>query len=233
MKHMLVALAIAVAFLSFPDAGQAATIFFANLTNSQENPPVVPTLDGVVTPRPASFGTASFLLNDAMTELTLSVTVFNLDFGRIPTQGTPVVNPPNLNPSPQTPDILNDDLLVAHIHRGLPGMNGPVIFGFIGSPFNDNSPNDVVVTPFATGVGGTVTGRWNVGEGNGTTLAAELPNLLAGNTYINFHTIQFGGGEIRGQITPIPEPASMSLFLLGGGCALGRCVRRRRTVKKQ
>ena len=50
MKHMLVALAIAVAVLSFPDAGQAATIFFASLTNSQENPPVVLTLDGVFIP---------------------------------------------------------------------------------------------------------------------------------------------------------------------------------------
>jgi hypothetical protein len=162
-----------------------------------------------------------------MTELIFSVSVFNLDFGRIPSQGTPVTNPPNPNPNPQTPNILNDDLLVAHIHRGPVGTNGPVIFGFIGSPFNDNNPNDVVVTPFASGVGGTVTGRWNVGEGNGTTLAAEIPNLLAGLTYINFHTVQFGGGEVRGQITAVPEPATLSLVLLGSGLALRARLRRR------
>jgi hypothetical protein len=138
-----------------------------------------------------------------------------------------VTNPPNPNPNPQTPNILNDDLLVAHIHRGPVGTNGPVIFGFIGSPFNDNNPNDVVVTPFASGVGGTVTGRWNVGEGNGTTLAAEIPNLLAGLTYINFHTVQFGGGEVRGQITAVPEPATLSLVLLGSGLALRARLRRR------
>lgn len=227
MKQIIVAFAAATAFLSSPGASRASTILFANLTTSQENPPTVPTLDGSATPRPTSFGSASFVLNDAMTELIFSVSVFNLDFGRIPSQGTPVTNPPNPNPNPQTPNILNDDLLVAHIHRGPVGTNGPVIFGFIGSPFNDNNPNDVVVTPFASGVGGTVTGRWNVGEGNGTTLAAEIPNLLAGLTYINFHTVQFGGGEVRGQITAVPEPATLSLVLLGSGLALRARLRRR------
>ena len=103
MKHMLVALAIAVAVLSFPDAGQAATIFFASLTNSQENPPVVPTLDGVVTPRPASFGSASFLLNDAMTELTLSVTVFNSISGGFPHKERPWSTRPTSIPARKPP----------------------------------------------------------------------------------------------------------------------------------
>jgi hypothetical protein len=55
-----------------------------------------------------------------------------------------------------------------------------------------------VQTPFSTGVGGTFIGKWDAPEGNGTTLAAQLTNLRTGHAYLNFHTTQFTGGEIRG-----------------------------------
>src|SRR4030095_13777490 len=73
-----------------------------------------------------------------------------------------------------------------------------VVWGFIGTPFNDNNPNDAVVTPFPSGVGGSFSGKWDAPEGNGTTLAAQLDNLRNGRAYINFHTRQFCGGETRG-----------------------------------
>ncbi len=44
----------------------------------------------------------------------------------------------------QTADT-NDNLTAAHIHAGAavtPATNGPVVWGFFGSPFNDNNPND-------------------------------------------------------------------------------------------
>jgi hypothetical protein len=112
----------------------------------------------------------------------------------------------------------NDNLVAAHIHAGpgvTPTTNGGVVWGFFGLPFNDNNPNDVVNTPFSSGVGGTISGKWDAPEGNGTTLALQLDNILNGRAYINFHTAQFGGGEIRGAITQAPEPSALLLLVTG------------------
>lgn len=188
--------------------------FDSNAHNfSGEPPPTNPTTS-TGGPRPTPFGTATFTLNDTMTALTFSATIFNLDFT-----------------GSQTPDT-NDNLIAAHIHAGPavpPTTNGPVVWGFFGMPFNDtNSPtpgNDC--TPFATGVGGTCTGTWDGTEGNGVgvTLSAELPFILNGQSYINFHTVQNGGGEIRGNIQVVPEPTTMALFGLGAIALAG--LRRR------
>lgn len=192
------------AILAGTDA-YADTLFVANLTNSQEVPPTTPTTS-TGSPRPASFGTASFVLNTAHTAMTFSATIFNIDVT-----------------GSQTADA-NDNLVAAHIHAGpsvAPGVNGPVVWGFFGTPFNDNNPNDVAMTPFATGVGGTISGKWDAPEGNNTTLAAQLPNILAGRSYINFHTVQFGGGEIRGAINAVPEPSVLVLFSTGAAGLFG------------
>jgi uncharacterized protein (TIGR03118 family) len=157
-------------------------LFVVSLTDSQEVPPTVPTTTTGAA-RPASFGTARFQFNDAQTAMTFNATINNIDVT-----------------GSQTADT-NDNLLNAHIHAGAsvaPGVNGPVVWGFFGNPFNDNNPNDQRVTPFTSGVGGTFSGKWDAPEGNGTTLAAQLDNLRNGRAYINFHTTQFTGGEIRG-----------------------------------
>lgn len=157
-------------------------LFTVSLTNSQEVPPTTPTLSGGGA-RPASSGTAKFQFNSGQTAMTFTATINNIDV-----TGT------------QTADA-NDNLLNAHIHAGpsvAPGVNGPVVWGFFGAPFNDNNPNDASNTPFSGGVGGIFSGKWDAPEGNGTTLAAQLTNLREGRAYINFHTTQFAGGEIRG-----------------------------------
>jgi uncharacterized protein (TIGR03118 family) len=157
-------------------------LFVVSLTNNQEVPPTNPTTS-IGGARPASFGTARFQFNSAQTAMSFTATINNIDVT-----------------GSQTADT-NDNLVAAHIHAGpsvAPGVNGPVVWGFFGSPFNNNNPNDQVNTPFSSGVGGTFSGTWDAPEGNGTTLAAQLSNLREGRAYINFHTTQFGGGEIRG-----------------------------------
>jgi len=184
--------------LAFAPTSHAATIFFANLLTTNE-PAIVGPTTSTGDPRPIPFGTATFSLNDAMDALSFTATIFNIDVT-----------------GSQTPDI-NDNLTAAHIHATADptAASAGVVWGFFGSPFNNTSPSDQVNTPFTTGVGGTFSGTWNAPEGNNTTLAVQLPNILAGRAYINFHTMQNGGGEIRGQITAVPEP--MTLLLIGTG----------------
>ena len=153
-------------------------VFVARLEGTQENPPNASTARGY----------AAFFLNQEQTALRFIVTVAGLDF-----TGSQTADP-------------SDDLLAAHIHAPAPrGTNAGVRFGFFGTPFNDTNPNDVVVTPFPNGVGGTVFSKWDTPEGNNTTLTAQLPNILAGRSYINFHTRRLPGGEIRGQIEENPQ----------------------------
>jgi hypothetical protein len=127
--------------------------------------------------------------------------------------------------TPQTPDT-NDNLGAAHIHAaatmGQPGTNAGVVWGFFGSPDHNTAPDDLVITPFSAAnpgpngetVGGRFTATWNLTEGVGG-LTGQLDNILAGRSYINFHTAQFTGGEIRGQIQQVPEPSTMTLFAVG------------------
>ena len=206
-----ITLIFTVAVLAWSTSAQASIILTANLTHDQEPAPggTTPPTTSTGAPRPLSFGHATFVLNDAQTQMTMEVTIYNIDV-----TGT------------QTADTF-DNLAAAHIHVGAPpGTNAPVRWGFFGAPDNDINPDNLVVIPFAAGVGGSFFSVWNQPEGNaGTTLTSNLPAILAGLSYINFHTVQFPGGEIRGQIT-VPEPATLTLLGLAGLAA----VRRRRTA---
>ena len=70
---------------------------------------------------------------------------------------------------------------------------------------------------FITASGGTVA----------AAQAAFIAGLLNGQAYINIHTQQFPGGEIRGQLQAVPEPATL-LLLTSGMLGVAGAVRKRR-----
>ncbi|HWW61015.1 MAG TPA: CHRD domain-containing protein, partial [Thermoanaerobaculia bacterium] len=79
---------------------------------------------------------------------------------------------------------------IMHIHRGAPGVNGPILFD-LGDPA---SP----VTATWTGMS-----------------PADVSDLVAGNLYINIHTAGRPAGEIRGQI--LPRTVDTVAFTADGG----------------
>ncbi len=81
---------------------------------------------------------------------------------------------------------LTNDLTLSHIHAAPAGLNGPVIVDI-----GDMSVYDVVGDFY----------RYQVEDV--PFPPEELVNLLADNTYLNFHTSVFEAGEVRGQLVPM------------------------------
>lgn len=100
---------------------------------------------------------------------------------------------------------LAGDFTVAHIH-------GPIAVQF---PSPNTGAGIVVGLPHTAGSGAR-TGRFT---GSSVLSATDEGRLLDNLLYINIHSAFAGGGEIRGQLVPVPEPSS-GLLLLLSGCLL-------------
>lgn len=108
-----------------------------------------------------------------------------------------------------------------HIHRGAPGDNGPILSD-LGGLANRTDFGTLGFTYVGTGL------PVNVLD------ATTQSELLRGNTYINVHTSEFSGGEIRGQLiraSAVPEPNAMLALGLGAVGLTGYQIRRRRTTR--
>jgi hypothetical protein len=90
-----------------------------------------------------------------------------------------------------------ENLSMAHIHLGPAGVNGPVVVWL----YPDAPPPQPIEGRFSGVLAtGTITADDLVGPLAGMTLDDLLAEMAAGNTYVNVHTAQYPGGEIRGQI---------------------------------
>jgi hypothetical protein len=102
------------------------------------------------------------------------------------------------------------DVTGFHIHAGAPGVDGPIIV-------------DLLSFGSFVSFGSSI-----------AYIASNIPfafeaDLLAGNTYLNLHTVAFQDGEIRGQLRPVPEPSSAALFGIGA-LIVGAAARRNRVT---
>jgi hypothetical protein len=108
--------------------------------------------------------------------------------------------------------------LASHIHGpALPGVNAGILYDL--------------------GMGGFVTLGSTSGSFNGTlhlvtlgtyTVPTQISDLDSGRWYMNIHDNPFPGGEIRGQILPVPEPSALPLLGIGV-CGLWLLLRRHRS----
>lgn len=130
---------------------------------------------------------------------------------------------------------LSGNTTVAHIHgpTALPGIGTagvmtttPTFSGFpAGVKFGaydftlDTRSATTYRAAFITANGGTVDGAE----------AAFYSSLLAGTAYLNIHSTTYPGGEIRGFLNEVPEPASITTMAIG---SIGLLLRRRFAKRK-
>lgn len=108
----------------------------------------------------------------------------------------------NLNPAP---GLLQYELAVtdlvsvtaAHIHRGLPGVNGPVIFPLFAAP--------TILSPSSPVAGILMLDN------------AQMVDLLTGYYYVNVHTAARPAGAVRGQVSPDSDGDSITDLLESTG----------------
>ena len=184
--------------------------------------------------------TASTMLPAA--SATAAVTIFTADLSGLQE------NPVNASPGSGTAIVtVDDDLftmrvevtfadligttIASHIHCcETPPTNATVATqtpSFVGFPLGvtsgtfDNTFDMTLASSYRAGFitdhGGTVDSAFD----------ALLAGMLAGESYLNIHTSEFPGGEIRGQLQAVPEPSTWAMMLLGFGAA-GLAFRRSR-----
>jgi len=94
---------------------------------------------------------------------------------------------------------LSSPLAVAHLHFGVPKVNGGVMIFLCGGGGQPDCPATTSGTITGTVTAANVTGPTGQGIAVGD-LESALEVVRDGLSYANMHTANFGSGEIRGQV---------------------------------
>lgn len=124
----------------------------------------------------------------------------------------------------------------SHIHccfSDPPSRNAGVAVGFVPTGFPLGVTSGTYNATFDLLNSSIYTTAFLNDFGGGTAAGARdalLAGMTDGTAYFNIHTSSFGGGEIRGDITQVPEPSTLTLLGVGGAAIAWGALRRRRRV---
>ena len=196
MKRVIHFLIVLITVLFISHAAYAIPItFVANLTGANEVPPV------------ASLGTgqAIVVLDATAQTIRLSVTFSGL--------GSPDVAA-HIHCCLSSPLLSGVNVGVATTVPAFVGFPLGVTSGSYSSQVFDLTQALIYNPAFVTLQGGIPQAE-----------AAFIAGIQNRETYFNIHTVNFGGGEIRGFLTAVPEPGT--LFLLASGLVALYLARRK------
>ena len=121
-------------------------------------------------------------------------------------------NPPNASPgSGFGTVVLNAAQNQITVDLSWSGLTAPATASHIHGPAGAGTNNSVIF-PF-TGVPNATAG--SIPEQTFSITPTQVGYLFSGYLYMNVHTANFPGGEIRGQLLLVPEPSAAAILALG------------------